>query len=106
MGIVFAFLAYILEIHMVMSMYAWFFLIFVGFIMVFTAMYDIHYMEISDIILIPAIGFVLLLLLIGYFFPEIGREIFWYFPEENVLTHGLLGAFFLYSFFYIQILLP
>ncbi len=70
--------------------------------------YDIKYMEIPDQVMIPGIIWMLSILILGYFFDSWN----FYFDENTYPTYQaffgdhLRAAFFAYTFFFIQILIP
>lgn len=70
--------------------------------------YDLRYMEIPDQILIPAILLTLVLLGVGYIVPS--YNIFYDFSSyknfHTFLTDHIFAAIFVYSFFFLQILIP
>lgn len=71
--------------------------------------YDIKYMEIPDNILIPWIFIIFILFILTYFFEGFWFMIFDYvtyqWKDDFILDH-LLGAWYIYTFFYLQILIP
>lgn len=72
-------------------------------------LYDFRYMEIPDQVMIPWIYLYLILVVWYLFFPNWGNYIFdsytYHSAKEFVLDH-VYAAILLYSFFYIQILVP
>ena len=106
MGIAFMSIAWVLLSYAVFFPGAWILLCILAFITVLYAAYDILYMEVPDEILVPSIFWLVLLLLVATLIPSFGETLFWYFPSDAFLWEGLLGAFFIYTFFYLQILIP
>lgn len=83
-------------------------LLFYWFVTTIYVIYDIRYMEIPDQILIPGIIVTLVLLYVWYLGEEY-RLFFDYYSYESFhtfLTDHLLAAIFIYSFFFLQILIP
>lgn len=79
------------------------------FITALYVIYDVLYMEIPDQALVP--GIILSLIVLGFWaFSWDGKAIFFsyipYMDEWTILVYALLGAWALYTFFYLQILIP
>lgn len=92
----------------IISIGAWilFFLTFVTWLYI---LYDIRYMEIPDQIMIPWIYLYLLLLIVWLFIPSVLPWIFDYSTYTSIhalVQDHLFAVFFVYTFFYIQILIP
>ena len=80
-----------------------------GFITGVYMLYDIRYTEIPDQIMIPGIILILVLLLGSLYFPGWEAIFFdrWTYTNiEKLVVDHLLWAWILYSFLYIQILIP
>jgi len=86
----------------------WWLFIVLGFITAVYVLYDIKYMEIPDQIMIPWIIWILLILVFGYFFDSWN----FYFDANTYSTYQAFfidhinAALFLYTFFFLQILIP
>ncbi|MBP9779175.1 prepilin peptidase [Candidatus Gracilibacteria bacterium] len=85
--------------------------LFFGWVTGIYIIYDIKYREIPDQIIVPGIYTALTLLILGYFYE--GMQIFFDIPTYNIydtyhtfMYDHISGAIILYSFFYIQILIP
>lgn len=79
-------------------------LLFFGFVTGVYILYDIRYMEIPDQILIPAIYILLLIPFISILFSGYSEYTFHTFHIR--ITDRLMWAWLLYTFFYLQILIP
>lgn len=83
----------------------------ISFVIVIMIFYDILYMLVADEIMIPSILTLFLLLIWASQFPQI-NNVFWYYKTfENdffniKIVNALLGSFCIYTFFYLQILIP
>ncbi|MBC7504098.1 prepilin peptidase, partial [Candidatus Gracilibacteria bacterium] len=105
MGIIFAILTYsamiigidILSIEMLL-------LLGFGFITGVYTLYDLRYMEIPDQIMVPAIYFLFAIPFFSLLFTGYSEYTFHTFHIS--IFDRLLGALILYTFFYIQILIP
>lgn len=81
-----------------------------GFITWVYMLYDIRYMEIPDQIMIPGIWTIIVIMTLAAFSPSVGNLFFdittynWWI--NNYIIDHIRGAWVLYSFLYIQILLP
>lgn len=86
-----------------------FLLLILGFITGVYIIYDIRFMEIPDQILIPGIFWYLFLLIASLHFPNLET---WFYDRNDFISvfwlikDHLLAAILLYSFFYLQILIP
>lgn len=85
-------------------------ILFLGFVTGVYILYDLRYMEIPDQIMVPGIYGYLLLLIISVFYSPLeniffDRTTYTGTTIDFFLDH-LLGAYILYSFLYLQILLP
>ena len=105
-GIAFASMAWVLLSHGVSSIAAWVVLAALTFVTILYAVYDMLYMEVPDEVLVPAMFLLVLLLVVATLLPSWGKDVFWYFPSTSFLSDALLGGLILYSFFYLQILIP
>lgn len=94
--------------HDPISLQTWL-LLFLGFITWVYIIYDTRYMEIPDQIMIPGIG-IYLILLFGWYFSEDFRSVLFDIGTYENYTHFLRdhiwASILIYSFFYLQILLP
>ncbi|MDD2693981.1 MAG: prepilin peptidase [Candidatus Gracilibacteria bacterium] len=80
-----------------------------GFITGIYILYDARYMEIPDQIMIPGIVGYILLIILGYFSPEMRTLIFdsnTYTDYSTLIFDHIRAAVIIYSFFYLQILIP
>ncbi len=72
-------------------------------------LYDAKYMEVPDQIMVPALYWYLIILIVWLFIPEISTWIFdisTYPSYSMLLQDHIIAAGILYTFFYIQILIP
>lgn len=84
-------------------------LFFLAFVTWLYILYDARYMEVPDQIMIPGIYLYLLFLIVWFFIPTVVPWIFDSTTYSNItalIQDHLLAAFFIYTFFYIQILIP
>jgi len=91
----------------VTSLNFWLFII-LGFITGLYMMYDIRFMEIPDQVMIPSIVWIIILL-VAWFFSDIFHIFFdlgLYDSYKDFFLNHLLWAWFLYTFFFLQILIP
>jgi hypothetical protein len=105
MGCIFVILAYsgiVIGIDPMSSHMAM--LLFFGFVTGVYILYDIRYMEIPDQILIPAIYLLILIPFFQILFSGYSDYTFHTFPIR--ITDRIFGAWILYTFFYLQILIP
>jgi prepilin signal peptidase PulO-like enzyme (type II secretory pathway) len=71
--------------------------------------YDIRYMEIPDQILVPAIVFYIILFILWYFSEQLYLHLFdaWSYQDfRSFIIDHLRSACIIYTFFFLQILLP
>ena len=86
----------------------WWLFIILGFITGVYMLYDIKYMEIPDQIMIPGIIAILLIFILGYFFDSWNFyfDVNTYSTYQAFFTDHMRAAVFLYTFFFLQILIP
>lgn len=84
-------------------------LLFITFVTWLYILYDGRYMEVPDQIMIPWIYLYTLILIVWLFIPEVAVWIFdsyTYYDISSLVYDHLIAAFSLYTFFYLQILIP
>lgn len=86
----------------------WWVFLFWTFVTGIYIIYDLRYMEIPDQIMVPAILITLIFILWGLFWSEYAYffDISSYHTFHTFLTDHISSAIFLYSFFFLQILIP
>ncbi len=83
----------------------WVFLL-LGFITGIYMLYDIRYMEIPDQIMVPSIVWYIILLLLWSNFREYLFDSSTYHDYQSLILDHFYAAVMIYSFFYLQILIP
>lgn len=109
-GILFVLLWYV-SISLGYAIISWntLLLLVLGFITWVYMVYDIRYMEIPDQIMVPWILWLIILLWIIFFDHDIGgytHDYSTYVDASSYVADHLFGALIVYTFFYLQILLP
>lgn len=110
MGIIFMCMGYVF-FRWNADFFSWemFLLFIIGFITGIYILYDIRYMEIPDQIMIPGIFWYLFLILASIFLPGIETLFFdrySYTSIQSFVSDHIYAAIGLYTFFYLQILIP
>lgn len=92
----------------IISLGSWI-LFFLAFTTWLYILYDTRYMEIPDQIMIPAIYLYTIILIVWLFIPEVTTWIFdfsTYYDIHSLVRDHFIAAASIYTFFYIQILIP
>lgn len=105
MGVIFTVLAYsAIQLNMDVYSIKFAFLLALGFTTGVYVLYDLRYMEIPDQIMVPTIWVLLLIPILSILFDGYTSYTFHTFPIS--IGERLYWAIILYTFFYIQILIP